>query len=82
MKRAIVVGLAAPAMAIALLTVVNMTAAGSAGPSEVADTVATLEADGYNVIVNGAGILSGCTVTAVRPGAPTIADTVYVDVAC
>ena len=82
MKYVIVVGISVTTMAISVLTAVSV--ALPAGPSDVDDTVGTLEADGYNVIVNRAGVtsLSGCTVTAVRPGPPTTTDTVYVDVAC
>ena len=45
-------------------------AAAPTGPSQVDDTVRTLEAGGYNVIINrsGAAPLSQCTVNAVRPG--------------
>ena len=84
MKHVIVVGIAASTAAISVLTVVSVTAAVPTGPSEVDDTIRTLEADGYHVIVNRAGAtpLSGCTVTAVRPETPIVADTVYVDVAC
>lgn len=79
MKYVIVVGIAASTLAISVLTLVNAVAAPS-GSSDVDDTVRTLEADGYHVVVNRAGVtaLSGCTVTAVRPMAPTV----YVDVAC
>ena len=44
--------------------------AAPSGPSSVDQTVQTLEASGYNVIVNrtGAAPLSQCTVSAVRPG--------------
>lgn len=40
------------------------------GPSTVDQTVRTLQASGYNVIMNrtGSAPLSQCTVTAVRPG--------------
>lgn len=77
MKYAIGVGIAASTMAISVLTLVDAVAAPT---SDVDDTVRTLEADGYNVIVNRVGVapLSACTVTAVRPEAPTV----YVDVAC
>lgn len=83
MTRVIVVGIAASTMAIGALTLVG-TAATPTRSSDVDDTVRTLEADGYNVIVSrlGAAQLSGCSVAAVRPEAPTISDTVYVDVAC
>jgi hypothetical protein len=44
--------------------------AAPSGPSRVEDTVRTLEADGYHVIVNrvGTGQLSSCTVESVHPG--------------
>jgi hypothetical protein len=84
MKRVIVVGVAASAMAISVLTMVGVAATVPMGPSEVDDTVRTLEEDGYHVIVNRVGVvpLSSCTVSAVRPGPKTVSETVYVDVAC
>jgi len=55
------------ASAVALATVAN---AAPTGPSTVDQTVRTLEAGGYHVIVNrtGAAPLAQCTVSAVRPG--------------
>ncbi len=49
------------------------------GVGSAADTVKSLEAEGYTVQVNGAvnRSLSECSVTAVHPGS-----TVYVDIAC
>lgn len=98
MKHVIWVGFTATALATSALTLVGAAAAAPTGPSEVDDTVRTLEASGYTVIVNrtGAAPLSGCTVTSVRPGVThqatdtrgddieplIISDTVYVDVAC
>jgi hypothetical protein len=60
---------AAVAVAAALGSAAVATAAPS-GPSRVEDTVRTLEADGYHVIVNrvGTGQLSSCTVESVHPG--------------
>jgi hypothetical protein len=57
---------------------VNAVAAPS-GVGSAADTVKSLEADGYTVQVNGAATtpLSECSVTGVHPGS-----TVYVDIAC
>ena len=54
-------------------------AAAPSGVGSAADTVKSLEADGYTVQVNGAvnRALSECSVTAVHPGS-----TVYVDIAC
>jgi hypothetical protein len=98
MKHVILVGITASALAISALTLVGAAAAAPTGPSEVDDTVRTLEASGYTVIVNrtGATPLSDCSVTSVRPGVThqttdvrgsdidplIISDTVYVDVAC
>jgi hypothetical protein len=98
MKHVILVGVAASALAISALAAVGAASAAPTGPSEVDDTVRTLEASGYTVIVNrtGAAPLSGCSVTSVRPGVThqitdtrgsdikplIISDTVYVDVAC
>jgi hypothetical protein len=98
MKHVIPVGITAAAVAISTLTLVGAAAAAPSGPSEVDDTVRTLEASGYRVIVNrtGAAPLSDCSVTQVRPGVThrimdtrgsdikplIISDTVYVDVAC
>ena len=55
------------ASAVALATIAN---AAPTGPSTVDQTIRTLEASGYHVIVNrtGAAPLSQCTVSAVRPG--------------
>jgi hypothetical protein len=49
------------------------------GTGSAADTVKSLEAEGYIVQINGAAtsVLSECTVTGVHPGT-----TVYVDIAC
>jgi len=54
-------------------------AASPTGAGSAADTIKSLQADGYTVQINGATIssLSECTVTAVHPGS-----TVYVDIAC
>jgi hypothetical protein len=54
-------------------------AAAPSGVGSAADTVKSLEADGYTVRINGAvnRSLSECSVTAVHPGS-----TVYVDIAC
>jgi hypothetical protein len=98
MKSVILMGITATALATSALTLVGAAAAAPTGPSEVDDTVRTLEASGYTVIVNrtGSAPLSGCTVTSVRPGVThqitdtrgsdieplIISDTVYVDVAC
>jgi len=52
----------------ASLTLAAAAAAAPTGPSQVDETVRTLEASGYNVIINrsGAAPLSQCTVSTVR----------------
>jgi hypothetical protein len=98
MKNYLAVSITASALAAAAVALASVAAAAPTGPSQVDDTVRTLEASGYNVILNrtGAAPLSECTVTAVRPGVThqttdvvgsdikpmIISDTVYVDVAC
>lgn len=98
MKHVFLLGITATALATSALTLVGAAAAAPTGPSEVEDTLRTLRASGYHVIVNrtGAASLSNCSVTQVRPGVThqiidtrgsdikpmIISDTVYVDVAC
>jgi hypothetical protein len=68
MKSHVTIGFTAVvASSIALAAVAD---AAPSGPSTVDQTVRTLEASGYHVIVNrsGAAPLSQCTVDAVRPG--------------
>jgi len=62
--------LIAGAMAGSVLGLAGVAAAAPSGPSRVDDTVRTLEASGYHVIVNrsGAAPLSSCTVESIRPG--------------
>jgi hypothetical protein len=70
MKSYAIIGITATAMTSAAMTLAAAAAAAPTGPSQVDDTVRTLEASGYNVVVNrtGAAPLSQCTVSAVRPG--------------
>jgi hypothetical protein len=70
MKRYIAVGFTATALTSAAVALAAVAAAAPTGPSEVDETVRTLEASGYDVIINrtGAAPLSECTVSAVRPG--------------
>jgi hypothetical protein len=84
-------------LAAAAWTGIGTAAAAPTGPRAVDDTVRTLEASGYNVIVNrtGAAPLSQCAVDAVRPGQTHLTTdsgddldkrvtsrTVYLDVSC
>lgn len=59
----------------ATLGLANVASAAPTGDSQVEQTVRTLEASGYNVIVNrsGAGPLASCSVGAVRQGQDHIA---------
>ncbi len=99
MKKYVVALLTAAALASAPLVLAGAAAAAPSGPSTVEQTVRTLEASGYNVILNrtGSAPMSGCTVSAVRPGqthsttdtrggddlvTTIISETVYVDLAC
>jgi hypothetical protein len=98
MKSYIPLGFIASTLAASAVVLAGVAGAAPTGPSEVDETVRTLKASGYNVIVNrtGAAPLSDCTVSAVRPGVThqttdvrgsdiepmIISDTVYVDVAC
>jgi hypothetical protein len=66
-------------LALTALGFASQAAAVPTGAGSAADTIKSLEADGYTVQINGATTrsLSECTVTAVHPGS-----TVYVDIAC
>jgi hypothetical protein len=70
MKSYLSVGFTATAVVSGFVALAAVATAAPTGPSQVDDTVRTLEAEGYNVIVNrtGAAPLSQCTVSAVRPG--------------
>jgi hypothetical protein len=70
MKSYVTIGIIATALASTAVALATTTAAAPTGPSQVDDTVRTLEASGYNVIINrtGGAPLSQCTVNAVRPG--------------
>jgi hypothetical protein len=70
MKSHVTIGIIAMTLTSASLTLAAAAAAAPTGPSQVDETVRTLEASGYNVIINrsGAAPLSQCTVSTVRPG--------------
>lgn len=70
MKSYAIIGITATTMTSAAMALAAAAAAAPTGPSQVDDTVRTLEASGYNVIINrsGAAPLSQCTVSSVRPG--------------
>lgn len=70
MNRYAISGIIAGAMTATVLGLAGVANAAPTGPSQVNDTVRTLEASGYHVIVNrsGAAPLSSCTVESIRPG--------------
>jgi hypothetical protein len=70
MKSYVAVGLTSGALTSAAVALAAVAGAAPTGPSQVEETVRTLETSGYHVIVNrtGAAPLSQCTVNAVRPG--------------
>jgi len=70
MKRYLAVGFTTTALASGFVALAAVANAAPTGPSQIDDTVRSLEAEGYNVIVNRTGDapLSQCSVSAVRPG--------------
>jgi monoamine oxidase len=84
----------AGALAAAALGLAGAAAAAPTGGSSAADTIASLQAEGYNVQLNGSQTapLSRCIVTDVHGLSgtdsagqrinPTQFDTVYVDISC
>jgi hypothetical protein len=70
MKHYLAVGFTTTALAAGFVALAAVANAAPTGPSQIDDTVRSLEAEGYNVIVNRTGDapLSQCSVSAVRPG--------------
>jgi hypothetical protein len=70
MKNFVAVGITAGMLASSVVALTAVANAAPTGPTQVDQTVRTLEASGYHVIVNrtGATPLSQCTVSAIRPG--------------
>jgi len=70
MKNYVSINFTATALTVSSVALAAIANAAPTGPSSVDQAVQTLEASGYNVIVNrtGAAPLSQCTVSAVRPG--------------
>ena len=70
MKSYVAVSLTATTIAASAVALAGIANAAPSGPSTVDQTVRTLEAGGYNVIVNrtGGAPVSQCRVSAVRPG--------------
>jgi hypothetical protein len=70
MNRYAISAVTAAALTAATLGFTAVAQAAPSGPSNAQDTVKTLEAAGYNVILNrtGAAPLSECAITSVQPG--------------
>lgn len=62
--------ISAAAMALAALGLAGVANAAPSGPVTASETVSSLQADGFHVILNKVGTapLDGCSVTSVRPG--------------
>ena len=88
MKRFTITAATVGALAVTALGLAGAAAAAPTGDSSASDTVRSLQAQGYNVQLNGSvtSALSQCIVTGVHgdPGRPdpTQFTTVYVDVSC
>lgn len=70
MKKFAISTAVAGAMMASVLGVTGIATAAPSGSSSVDDTVRTLEASGYTVIVNRSGTAasSSCTVASIQPG--------------
>lgn len=70
MMKLVAAALTAGGMTAVTLGLADLASAAPTGPSQVEQTMRTLEASGYHVIVNRAGSapLSSCSVAAVRQG--------------
>lgn len=70
MKRHVLTILAASVVSTAAVGLASNAFAMPAGPASVQDTVTSLQARGYTVVMNKVGNapLNTCTVSAVRPG--------------
>ena len=87
MKTFAVTAATVGALAATALGLAGAAAAAPLGGSSASDAVSSLQAQGYNVVLNGSvtAPLSECTVTDVHgdfPVDPTRLNTVYVDVSC
>ena len=70
MMKFLAAALTAGGMTAVTLGLADIASAAPVGPTQIEQTVKTLEASGYNVIVNrsGSAPLESCTVSAVRQG--------------
>jgi len=70
MKKYVIAGVAGTVFTAAMVELAVVALAAPTGPTLVERTVKSLEADGYNVIINrtGSAPLASCTLQSVRPG--------------
>jgi hypothetical protein len=70
MRYFVALGITAAILSSSAVALTAVATAAPSGPSQVDQTIRTLEASGYDVTVNrtGAAPLSECTVSAIRPG--------------
>lgn len=70
MKKTLVATVLGASLVSGTLVLTGVASAAPTGPGQVEETVRTLEASGYNVVLNRTGSepLSACTVKEVRPG--------------
>lgn len=70
LKNSAVAAAGVGALVFAGIALAGTAAAAPTGPSTVEQTVSTLRASGYNVVMNrtGGAPMAQCTVTGVRPG--------------
>jgi|SRR3954466_558959 hypothetical protein len=70
MKYFVAAGITAAMLSSSAIALTAVATAAPSGPSQVDQTVRTLEASGYNVTINRTGDapLSACTVSGIRPG--------------
>ena len=70
MKKFAITSMTASVLAAAGLATATVAAAAPSGPTSAADAVSSLQAGGYNVIVNHVGMaaLDHCTMYTIRPG--------------
>lgn len=70
MKNALIATVIGAGLTSGAIALAGIASAAPTGPGQVEQTVKTLEASGYNVVLNRTGSepLSACTVKEVRPG--------------
>jgi len=72
MKHYLAVGFTTTALASGFVALAAIANAAPTGPSQVDDTVRSLEAEGYNVIVNRTGAALAMAARATKPDAKAV----------